>query len=202
VTSDYGVVSGNMVSGIPAGQSVTLTATSTGGCQTTLLVSAPSCNCPSVNAPVSSGDKVICSTSTIPSLNVTIGTNETANWYDGSGVLLLSGSTSYTPSASGTYYAEAQNTNNGCKSSSKTAVKLTINVAPNLTASNKTCSSDLKTYNLSFTSDGTVTSDYGVVSGNMVSGIPSGQSVTLTATSASNCQTTLLVSHQAVLVQR
>jgi hypothetical protein len=118
-----------------------------------------------------------------------------------SGVLLLSGSTSYTPSASGTYYVEAQNTNNGCKSSSKTAVKLTINVAPNLTASNKTCSSDLKTYNLSFTSDGTVTSDYGVVSGNMVSGIPSGQSVTLTATSASNCQTTLLV-HQAVLVQR
>ncbi len=194
VTSDYGVVSGNMVNGIPAGQSVTLTATSTGGCQTTLLVSAPSCNCPSVNAPVSSGDKVICSTSTIPSLNVTIGTNETANWYDGLGVLLLSGSTSYTPSASGTYYVEAQNTNNGCKSSSKTAVKLTINVAPNLTASNKNCSSDLKTYSVSFTSDGTVTSDYGVVSGNMVSGIPSGQSVTLIATSTSNCQTTLLVS--------
>jgi NAD kinase len=41
---------------------------------------------------------------------VTVGTNETANWYDGSGVLLSSGSTSYTPSASGTYYAEAQNT--------------------------------------------------------------------------------------------
>jgi hypothetical protein len=125
-------------------------------------VSAPSCNCPTVNAPVSTGDKVICSTSSIPSLNVIVGTNETANWYDGSGALLLSGSTSYTPSASGTYYAEAQNTTNGCKSSSKTAVKLTIN-AVNLTVSNKTCSSDLKTYNLSFTSDGTVTSDYGVV---------------------------------------
>jgi hypothetical protein len=108
VTSDYGVVSGNVVSGIPSGQSVTLTATSVSGCQTTLLVSAPSCTCPTVNDPVSTGDKVICSTATIPSLNVTVGTNETANWYDGSGALLLSGSTSYTPSASGTYYAEAQ----------------------------------------------------------------------------------------------
>jgi hypothetical protein len=65
---------------------------------------------------------------------------------------------------------------------------------PNLTVSNKSCSADLTTYNLSFTSDGTVTSDYGVVSGNVVSGIPSGQSVTLTATSVSGCQTTLLVS--------
>jgi hypothetical protein len=160
---------------------VTLTATSVSGCQTTLLVSAPSCTCPTVNAPVSTGDKVICSTSSIPSLNVIVGTNETANWYDGSGALLLSGSTNYTPSASGTYYAEAQNTTNGCKSSSKTGVKLIINAVPSLTASNKACSADLKTYNLSFTSDGTVTSDYGVVSGNMVSGIPSGQSVTLTA---------------------
>jgi hypothetical protein len=161
---------------------VTLIATSVSNCQTTLLVSAPSCSCPTVNAPVSAGDKVICSTSTIPSLNVIVGTNETANWYDGSGALLLSGSTSYTPSTSGTYYAEAQNTTNGCKSSSKTAVKLTINAVPNLTVSNKSCSSDLKTYSLSFASDGSVTSDYGVVSGNMVSGIPSGQSVTLTAT--------------------
>jgi hypothetical protein len=53
---------------------------------------------------------------------VIVGTNETANWYDGSGALLLSGSTNYTPSAAGTYYAEAQNTTNGCKSSSKTGV--------------------------------------------------------------------------------
>jgi hypothetical protein len=157
-------------------------------------VSAPSCTCPTVNAPVSTGDKVICSTASIPSLNVIVGINETANWYDGSGAVLLSGSTSYTPSALGTYYAEAQNTINGCKSSSKTAVKLTINSVPSLTASNKTCSADLKTYSLIFASDGSVTSDYGVVSGNMVSGIPSGQSVTLTASSASGCQTTLLVS--------
>jgi hypothetical protein len=101
VTSDYGVVSGNVVSGVPAGQSVTLTASSASGCQTTLLLSAPICNCPTVNAPVSTGDKVICSTSSIPSLNVIVGTNETANWYDGSGALLLSRSTSYTPSAEG-----------------------------------------------------------------------------------------------------
>jgi hypothetical protein len=74
VTSDYGVVSGNVVSGIPAGQSCDLDCNIDSGCQTTLLVSAPSCNCPSVNAPVSSGDKVICSNQLIPSLNVTVGT--------------------------------------------------------------------------------------------------------------------------------
>jgi hypothetical protein len=147
VTSDYGVVSGNVVSDIPSGQSVTLTATSVSGCQTILLVSAPICNCPTVNAPVSTGDKVICSTSSIPSLNVIVGTNETANWFDGSGALLLSGSTNYTPNAAGTYYAEAQNTTNGCKSSSKTGVQLIINAVPSLTASNKACSADLKTYN-------------------------------------------------------
>jgi hypothetical protein len=138
----------------------------------------------------------------IPTLGVTVGTNETANWYDGSGVLLSSGSTSYTPSASGTYYAEAQNISNGCRSSSKTAVKLTINAVPNLTVSNKNCSSDLKTYNLSFTSDGTVTSDYGVVSGNVVSGIPSGQSVTLTATSVVVVKRLYWCLHQAVLVRQ
>jgi hypothetical protein len=44
---------------------------------------------------------VICSNNSIPTLGVTVGTNETANWYDGSGVLLSSGSTSYTPSAQG-----------------------------------------------------------------------------------------------------
>jgi hypothetical protein len=43
---------------------------------------------------------------------------------------------------------------------------------------------------VSFISDGSVTSDYGVVSGNVVSGIPTGQNVMLTATSASGCQTT------------
>jgi hypothetical protein len=94
------------------------------------------------------------------------------------------------PKAVGTYYAEARNTINGCISSNRAAVVVIQNDQPNLSFSDVTCALNIKTYSVSFISDGSVTSDYGVVSGNVVSGIPTGQNVMLTATSASGCQTT------------
>ena len=90
--------------------------------------------CPTVNAPTSGGDATICSGATIPTLTVSVGVGETADWYDASsgGNQLAMGTTSYTPTAAGTYYAEARNIANDCTSSMRTAVTLVINANPTL----------------------------------------------------------------------
>jgi agmatine deiminase len=84
------------------------------------------------SAPQSGINKTICANQSIPALTVTVGSGETADWYSASsgGTLLRSGNTSYTPTAAGTYYAEARNTTTGCMSSTRTAVTLTVNSLP------------------------------------------------------------------------
>lgn len=78
--------------------------------------------------PVSNGDTTVCPDSGIPALSVTVGAGETADWYDAAslGSLLAMGTTSYTPIAGGTYYAEARDTASSCGSSGRTAVTLTV----------------------------------------------------------------------------
>ena len=98
------------ISNIAIANNVVLTATA-GTCEETLTVNAPNCNCPTVNAPISSGDETICQGETIPTLTVTVGVGQTANWYSTAtgGTVLVGGSntTSFTPTAAGTFYAEA-----------------------------------------------------------------------------------------------
>jgi hypothetical protein len=88
---------------------------------------------PNPNAPDSEGNQTICANEEIPDLSVTVGVDETADWYDADsgGALLESGTTTYTPATSGTYYAEARNTTTGCISATRTGVTLTINPNPN-----------------------------------------------------------------------
>ncbi|MDZ7877036.1 MAG: PKD-like domain-containing protein [Saprospiraceae bacterium] len=280
-TSDGTVVStagtvdnvAHTVTGIPAGTNVTLTAT-LNGCTKVQGVTAPNCACPTIAAPSDNGDEVICQGETIPTLSVTVGAGETADWYDAAtgGTLLLSGDVNYTPTAAGIFYAEARNIVSSCASTSRTAVQLTIkptpsvsspanievcantaiseitlngtanatfnwsndntttglaasgsgnitsfmpadvavqqvstvvitptlngcvgtpnnftitvNPNPTLSLVSATCSADLFTYNISFSSNGTVTSTAGTVDnvGRTVTGILSGTNVTLTAT--------------------
>ena len=193
VTSNFGIVSGNTVSGIPAGQSVTLTAT-LNGCTNPLVVTAPVCACPVIAAPISGGNQSICQGQTIPALSVSVGSGETVDWYStaSSGTLLLSGSLSYTPTGAGTFYAQTRNTTSGCISASRTAVTLTVKPLPTLANTGTACAGNILTYSVNFTSNGTVTSNFGTVSGNTVSGIPAGQSVTLTAT-LNGCTNPLVV---------
>ncbi|MCL3780394.1 hypothetical protein EMN47_08310, partial [Prolixibacteraceae bacterium JC049] len=98
------------------------------------------------SAPTSGGDQAYCTGSTIPALSATVSSGETVDWYAAStgGTALLSGNTSYTPTAAGTYYAEARNTTTGCVSSTRTAVVLTENsVTAGAIASAQTiCSGD------------------------------------------------------------
>ena len=82
-------------------------------------------------APVSGGNQTICSGAAIPDLTVSVGSGETADWYSAAtgGTLLQSGSTNYTSSGAGTYYAETRNSTTNCVSASRTAVTLTIQSA-------------------------------------------------------------------------
>ncbi len=79
-------------------------------------------------------------------------------------------------------------------SSSRLAVDYTIKPNPTLSLTSATCALDLLTYNIVFTSDGTVTSTAGTVdnTAKTVTGITAGTNVTLTAT-LDGCTTDLLV---------
>lgn len=188
------------ISGIPVGTNITLTAT-LNNCSANQVVNAPNCQCPTINPPVSGGDKAICEGEAIPALTVTVGANETADWYNVSsnGTAVATGVLSYTPTAAGTYYAEARNTLNGCKSSTRTAVVLTINAKPIFSNISATCAVNLTTYTISGVisvgSTITVAPNVGSVSGPdatgafTVSNIASGTNVTLTATRL-GCQST------------
>jgi Ig-like domain CHU_C associated len=196
VISSAGIVSNNIVSGIPTGTNIVLTATSSAGCITTQKVNSPFCNCPTVNLPISAGDKTICAGQAIPTLSLSVGNNEIAEWYDApSGGNLLATGLSFTPNvATGiSFYVQSKNTITNCVSATRTSVSLTINSLPTLSAGIPTCSTDLLTYSVSFTSDGVVISSAGIVSNNIVSGIPTGTNVVLTATSSAGCITTQTV---------
>ena len=86
---------------------------------------------PFPNPPTSNGDLIICENDTTP-LVVTVQTDETVNWYDANtgGNLLLSNSTTYSPTASGIYYAEAETLAGGCLSTTRTAVQMDYLVIP------------------------------------------------------------------------
>lgn len=144
ISSTAGTVTGNgggsfTISDIPDGQDITITATITAsGCQTQENVTAPNCTCPTVNPPSSGGDQNYCAGSTIPTLSVSVNAGETADWYDMSsgGTQLATGTTTYTPTGAGTFYAEARNTANACTSNTRTAVTLTEVPQPEVNTTN------------------------------------------------------------------
>ena len=201
VNSSEGTVdnSAKTVTGIPAGTDVTLTAT-LDGCTTDLLVTAPDCSCPAVAIPTNGNPAEICFGDPSTPISASAEAGETIDWYADAtgGTALATGSLSFTSTedASGiyTYYAEARNTTTNCVSSSRLAVTYTIKANPTLGLTSATCSEDLQTYNIIFTSNGTVTSTSGTVdnTAKTVTGIPAGTDVTLTAT-LDDCTTDLLV---------
>ncbi|MBK8779675.1 MAG: hypothetical protein IPO25_20575 [Saprospiraceae bacterium] len=146
-------------------------------------------------APISGGNQTICSNESIPNLSANAtGINETIDWYDSStsGNLLQQGSSTFSPSIAGTYFAESRNTINGCKSSTRTPVSLIIRAVPTLSIITTTCSANLTTYSISFASNGTVSSSVGTVNNTTktISNIPTGTNINLTS-SSKGCSTTL-----------
>lgn len=142
VTSTAGLVintSGNnwIVIDIPSGTNITLTLTNS-HCSKTMSVNAPDCSCPVVEPPVNGGNKVYCSGSPVPAITVSVLVGETADWYltPTGGIAVAEGTTSYTPSYAGSYYAETRNTTTQCKSSTRTEVKISMNPLPQVRTGN------------------------------------------------------------------
>lgn len=139
LTSNVGTVSNPstnvwVVSSITAGVDADLTLKNA-GCQFTTTVAAPNCNCPTILAPtvtgLGTGDKSYCDGSTIPAISVDApAAGFTIDWYatlhDVTPIPAGKGTTSYTPTATGTltYYAEVRDTTSNC-TGPRIAVKLT-----------------------------------------------------------------------------
>ena len=204
LTSDFGTVTDNgdgtiTVSGIPAGQDVTLTVTDmTSDCDAHLEVMAPDCNCPPVEAPEGEGAE-ICENETIPTLSVTVGDGETADWYNAAtgGMLVADNTTTFTPMGGGTFYVETQNMTTGCVSDTRTEISLHIYENPTIEVVDAAvCEADLQTYHVtvSIASGTQLTSNFGTITDNgdgtiTVSDIPAGQNIELTVTDmTTNCE--------------
>lgn len=134
VTSTSGTVTnptGNnwTIAGVAAGVNITLTITEN-GCDNTLVINAPNCNCPTVAAPIGTDEDYCIGAATIPGLTATILAGQTLNWYDAaSGGTLVGTGSPFVPAAPGTYYAEAVDNTTLCVSQ-RTAVTLTENPLP------------------------------------------------------------------------
>ncbi len=137
VTSTSGTVADEgsdvwSISSIATGTNITATVTAADGCTADLNITAPDCSCGVIAAPVSGGNKTYCAGGTVPSLSASVGSGFEIDWYDAAtgGNLLLSNSTTYSPSAgTATYYAEARESATGCVSS-RTAISVTENINP------------------------------------------------------------------------
>ncbi len=122
------------ITDIPIGNTINIIAINplATDCISSISISPPDCNCPTVDPPLSNGNKTICEGEPNPELSVTVGPNETANWYTvpAGGTAFLTGSLTYTPSnpLPGLYefYVEAENINDGCLSSLRTLITLEI----------------------------------------------------------------------------
>ena len=139
--------------------------------------------------PSSGGNQTICADA-VPAV-LTVSSPDSVVWYDApaAGNILSTGN-NYTVSSAGTYYAEAVSTSSGCTSASRTAVSLSINALPSLsanTSASTVCSGTSVTLTGSGASSyvwtGGVTDGVGFVPG-------STQTYTVTGTDVNGCTNT------------
>src|ERR1035437_1732452 len=124
-------ISGTLTNPLNTAQTATYTVSPTsGGCTGVPFTIIVTVN-PLPTAPISGGDKSYCQSGTIPTISATVDAGQTVDWYTAStgGNLIISGNTSFTPSAPGTYYA-VDSTTTGCVSSIRTPVTVTMNPLP------------------------------------------------------------------------
>ena len=138
VTASEGTVFDNggnnwTVSNVPSGNDITITVTDGNACADTLSINAPDCSCPVVMAPASGGDITECEQNPIQTLTASATATAGANvvWYDSptNGTLVTNPILNTVGTI--TYYAESVDNVNACRSSTRTAVNLTIQAAPN-----------------------------------------------------------------------
>lgn len=148
-------------------------------------------------APTSGGNQTECEASPTQTITATATApaGATVVWYDAASGGNTVGSPTLNSVGTITYYAESQTTGNGCVSDSRTPVTLTMNARPTIavTPASQACSPDLSTYSVSVdVNRGIVTSSEGTVTDNggnkwSVSGVNSGNNITVTVTDANSC---------------
>lgn len=189
------------ISGIPAGQSVLVTATSAStNCKTTLEIAAPDCNCPSITPPIGSSQS-FCEGDTSAKLTVVVGIDETADWYsaESGGNKLAEDTLSFKPAAAGTYWVQARKIDGSNCTSLRVPLSLSFNPNPTLLVSQQPkCGDNRQTYSFIVTSNGTVSSNFGQVTDNLngtftVSNVSINQDAIVTATSEATCKAMLTV---------
>lgn len=194
LSANPGAVSGNngnfVVSNVPVNKPLSLTVTDniTGCSRDTLLDGVP-CPCIQVvNPPDFPGNNPveICSGAAIPLLQVSVGPNQSANWYDASNVLLATQTINYQPSGPGVFKVEAIDTISKCKSATPITVQVLVHPLPNVQVSAKACDNTLTTWQIAISTApanqiihnlGTLAGSNGVFT---LSGIPAGLDAQLT----------------------
>ncbi len=191
ITTTAGTVTGNTITGIPTGTNVMITATLAAGCNSVVIVNAPAdCSTPCAT-PSASFSAGICSGATY-TVNFVKTSTSTVTASTGTVTGGGTGSTSGTISGVATGTAVTATTNEPGCSSQIITIKAPSTASPILTAGNAVCSGS-GTYSVTFNSNGIVTASAGTISGNIISGIPTGTNVLLTATSTNGCGTTTAV---------
>lgn len=125
------------IRGIPENVNVTIELLNASSlCRDTIEITAPNCNCPSINQPVpAQASYVICDGDAIPLMSVNVDPTLIANWYNvpSGGVALLQNSLTFQPpsSVSANYYVEALDPSNGC-TSLRTQIPFTVHPVADL----------------------------------------------------------------------
>jgi hypothetical protein len=206
LTASAGVVSGSngvfSIGGIPVGEAVTLHVTDTAtGCARDTVVVSPACPCvQNIPAPGSPGTVEICAGEPIPMLTVTVGPDQTADWYDALGGTLALGTLQYQPAGAGTFSVKARDTISNCTGADAAIVSLVIHLLPAVQVAAKNCDSTLLTYTVALTTqpDVGITSSLGALTGSngqfVVYNIPSNTNLTVSALNGqTGCSASLLV---------
>ncbi len=188
-----------LIDGVPSGTDVELTV-STGSCSVNLTVNAPDCNCLPISPPTAASVSY-CAGELVPSLTATPPTGFEVDWFTvpTGGIPLLSGSNSYSPGTSGTWWIESREPSTGCVSSQRTEVSVIEHALPTVIASpgNAIClgESILLTANGAETYDWSPPEGLSAVSGNDVNANPTTSTTyTVIGTDANGCSASATVS--------
>ncbi|MDP5101746.1 MAG: T9SS type B sorting domain-containing protein [Nonlabens sp.] len=105
-----------------------------------------------VNAPVAVNSRVVVCDRAPGTLEVTVGTGETAAWFNTpTGGTALASGTTFMTSVAGTYYAEAINTASNCRSASRTAIVFAQDGVPQVTSADfEICPDDMQVLDVGF----------------------------------------------------
>jgi hypothetical protein len=143
------------VSNIPEGTNVVLLASGANNCNNIQSINSPNCNCPPVALPTGPNNPSICPGAAAVPLTVSVAAGLQVNWFANptGGTALATNTTSFTPTINTnipgtfTFYAESFDAVNGCASTARTAVTITVSAPPtaSITGTNAICAGNQAT---------------------------------------------------------